>query len=474
MQRAIIKPQEGRQTQFLASRADITFYGGAAGGGKTYGELLDPLRHRNNGKFRGVIFRRTTPEITMPGGLLDTAKEIYMPLKGAFRNSFGLMDCSFPSGWRLKFAHLQYADTIYQYQGLQVDWQAWDELTHFLKMQFMYLATRGRSVSGIKTRILGTTNPDPDSWVKEMILWWLDSKGQYADPKKAGIIRYFITDELTDSFLWFGSRKEILKEHGPEKAGLAKSFTFIPSDLSDNKILMKSDPRYKANLAMQDRVTRARLMKGDWLIRAAPGTYFRRDDFTEVDHYPELIRTVRFWDRAATELKPGKDQKSKKKPGAYGPDHTCSVKMGETGEGKKIIVGLSSCRKSAGKVETLMKNTAIQDGVDVEIGIFQDPGSAGKGEAERTVLDLDEFSVTVVLASSTGGKETNAKSFSAQSEHGNVEIWSGIPKKERDLFYSMLEAFPSNDVHDDYVDAGSGAYNMLTGDLDDAANVGIF
>ena len=68
--RVTISAQPGPQTDFLSSAADICIYGGAAGGGKTVGLILEPLRHVSRiGNFTTVFFRRTTPQITNPGGL---------------------------------------------------------------------------------------------------------------------------------------------------------------------------------------------------------------------------------------------------------------------------------------------------------------------------------------------------------------------------------------------------------------------
>ena len=66
-----------RQMPFLASPADIAIFGGANGPGKTWALIVDPLRWVHDPKFRGVIFRRTFPEITHGGGLVDETREIY-------------------------------------------------------------------------------------------------------------------------------------------------------------------------------------------------------------------------------------------------------------------------------------------------------------------------------------------------------------------------------------------------------------
>jgi hypothetical protein len=75
---ATISAQPGPQTAFLGTSADICIYGGAAGGGKTVGLILEPLRHVGRvANFTAVFFRRTTPQITNPGGLWDETRNFY-------------------------------------------------------------------------------------------------------------------------------------------------------------------------------------------------------------------------------------------------------------------------------------------------------------------------------------------------------------------------------------------------------------
>jgi len=466
-----IKGQPGMQIDVLSSRADITICGGAAGSGKTFTEILDPVRHSKNSKFRGIMFRRTTPELTMPGGLIDTARELYGPMRGKFRMTPGDMACTLPSGWSLSFAHLQYEHTKFKYQGLQAAWAGFDELTHFSKTQFMYIFTRLRSMAGVEPRVIASCNPDPDSWVKEVIRWWLDEEGRYADPKKSGVVRFFIVDEETDQWLWFDSREEIAKLYDQETADDATSLTFTPGKLDDNKILLKKDKKYRGKLKAQDKVTRARLLKGDWKVKAAAGTYFDRSMFEMVDAYEELADHIAFYDRAATEYIPGKTYKVKKKPNGKDsntPDYTARVRMGviytNADEDNKqfVITHLWDARKKAADIEKSIKNFAKQDGKACRVGTFQDPGGAGKGEADRFVSMLSGYQVSTVPA--TQSKEINAKTFAAQVQVGNVKIWSGVNKEALELFFQQLESFPDPDTHDDYVDAASGAFNCLFDD----------
>jgi Terminase large subunit, T4likevirus-type, N-terminal len=99
-----IAPQPGPQSLFLSTPADIAIYGGAAGGGKTFAELIEPLRHVSNKDFGAVIFRRTTPQITNEGALWDESTKLY-PLLDAKPNQ-GVLYWTFPSGATVSFKHL--------------------------------------------------------------------------------------------------------------------------------------------------------------------------------------------------------------------------------------------------------------------------------------------------------------------------------------------------------------------------------
>lgn len=163
-----IRPQPGPQERFLASEADIAILGGAAGGGKSFGLLMESLRHIGNMHFGGVIFRRTSPQITNEGALWDEAGKLY-PLLGAAPR-IGSLQYEFPSGCSISFRHLQHEATVFDWQGAQVPFIGFDELTHFTKKQFFYMLSRNRSTCGVKPYIRATCNPDADSWVKVIFM----------------------------------------------------------------------------------------------------------------------------------------------------------------------------------------------------------------------------------------------------------------------------------------------------------------
>lgn len=124
--------QEGKQALFGKIDADVIFYGGAAGAGKTRALLTDFVRQEyiDNPDYRAVMFRRTYPEFTQAGGLVDESRKIYYPIKGTFIEKPGL-EWRFPSGARVSFRHLQHEKTVHIYQGSQIARIGFDELTHF-------------------------------------------------------------------------------------------------------------------------------------------------------------------------------------------------------------------------------------------------------------------------------------------------------------------------------------------------------
>lgn len=441
-----IEPQSGPQTEFNKCPADIALYGGAAGGGKSFGLLIDPLRHYENSKFGAVIFRKTAVQVRNKGGLWDESMLLYPLLDGQPRAH--TLEWRFPSRMSIGFSHIEYEKDLLNFQGTQIPWIGFDELTHFTESQFFYMLSRNRSLSGVKPRIRATCNPDPDSWVKKFIIWWLDENGTYPDPKKAGVLRWFI--RLNDSMVWADSAEEIFDRYGRGPEIHPKSVTFIPSKLEDNKILMKQNPEYLGNLLAMNRVDRLRLKDGNWSVRASAGTIFQREWFQVIDAVPSgWIQQVRYWDRAAT--KPNEGNKD--------PDWTRGLKLFKYPNGSFVVVDLKSIRDTPGQVESLIKNTASQDTRQCRIVGEQDPGSAGVADAKNFVTMLMGYNVQTTKP--TKDKVTRAKPVSAQSEVGNIRI---LRAPWNDEFFTELENFPDG-AHDDIVDVLSGAFNELAGGL---------
>ena len=222
------KPNPGPQTEFLAAPEKDVLYGGAAGGGKSYAMLVDPLRYAHRPQHRALILRRSMPELRE---LIDKSRELYpKAFKGA---KFKEVDRTwkFPSGASIQFSFLEKDADVYRYQGQAYSWIGFDEITHLpTEFAWNYLASRLRTTDPeIQTYMRCTANPGGAGahWVKK---------------------RYVEAAPANESFI--GSDSMTRK--------------FIPALLDDNPYLANTD--YKNMLASLPPVQRKQLLEGNWDI----------------------------------------------------------------------------------------------------------------------------------------------------------------------------------------------------------------
>lgn len=440
----LLSPQAGPQEAFLSTTADIAIYGGAAGGGKSYGLLLEAIRNVDIPDFGAVIFRRQGTEIKKQGGLWDESLKLFPAMDGTPRET--LMDWKFPTSGspaRISFSHLEQERDKYTWQGSQIPLIEFDELTHFTKTQFFYMFSRNRSTCGVKPYIRATTNPDADSWVAELISWWINWDTGLPISERSGVIRYFI--RRGEDLIWGDTPQELVDSVEGAELLEVKSITFISAILSDNKILMEKDPGYLANLKALSVVDRERLLGGNWKIRPSAGLYFQRSYFEIVDAAPADGEIVRHWDLASTEY-----------DGTNDPDWTVGLRLKRDRSGMFYIEDVERDRKSPRGVEMMIMNRASQDGMLVKISLPQDPGQAGKAQVNYLTSKLAGYQV--ISERETGDKVTRASAASAQAQAQNIKLVRG-PWNES--FITELVNFPNPNGHDDQVDALSGAMNLL-------------
>jgi len=255
---------------------------------KTFALLLETLRHSNNPGFGSVIFRRTNEDIRNEGALWDSSKEMFSAV-GAKPREVNL-DWTFQSGATVSFKGLQHEKDVLNFQGSQICLLGFDELTHFTERQFWYMLSRNRSMCGVRPYCRCTLNPDPDSWVFELLAPWVDPESPHYGAK-SGELRYFVRRD--DQLIWVD-----------EATDDCKSITFIPALLSDNKILMERDPGYLANLKAQSHEDQQRLLYGSWSAIEAKGALWSRSnlnrDRVQFGQTPKYERTVVAIDPATT------------------------------------------------------------------------------------------------------------------------------------------------------------------------------
>ena len=225
--KVIFHANEGPQTDFLAAGEKDVLYGGAAGGGKSYAMIIDPLRNCHRKAHRALILRRSMPELRE---MIDKSRELYpLAFPGAkFKEVEKLWN--FPSGAKVEFGFLERDADVYRYQGQAYSWIGFDEITHLpTEFSWNYLASRLRTTDPeIQTYLRCTANPGGvgSHWVKK---------------------RYIQPSDHNKSFLGMD--------------GLTRKF--IPAKLADNPYLAE-DGVYEQMLKSLPPIQRRQLLEGNW------------------------------------------------------------------------------------------------------------------------------------------------------------------------------------------------------------------
>ena len=241
----IFSPNTGPQEDFLAAAETDVLYGGAAGGGKSYAMLVDPLRYAHRASHRALIIRRSMPELRE---LIDKSRELYPKAFPGCKYREVEKLWNFPSGAKIEFGFLERDADVYRYQGQAYSWIGFDEITHLpTEFPWNYLASRLRTTdSEIVPYMRCTANPGGVGahWVKK----------RYIDP-----------NEPNESFL------------GAD--GLTRKF--IPARLEDNPYLAE-DGRYEQMLKALPPTQRKQLLEGNWDVNEGAA-------FTEFDPHTHVI-----------------------------------------------------------------------------------------------------------------------------------------------------------------------------------------
>ena len=245
LENVIFRPNEGPQTDFLAAPETDVLYGGAAGGGKSYAMIIDPLRFAHRSAHRALILRRSMPELRE---LIDKSRELYPKAFPGCKFREVEKIWTFPSGAKLEFGYLERDADVYRYQGQAYSWIGFDEITHLTtEFAWNYLASRLRTTDALITPYMRcTANPGGAgaTWVKK----------RYVSPSPPNT-SYVGQDGLTRRF--------------------------IPARLEDNPYL-STDGRYEQMLKALPEVQRRQLLEGNWDITEGAA-------FTEFDMAVHVI-----------------------------------------------------------------------------------------------------------------------------------------------------------------------------------------
>lgn len=257
----IFEPNPGPQTSFLAATEQEVLYGGAAGGGKSYSLIADPVRYFSNPHSRMLIVRRSTEELRE---LISVSKQLYPRAIPGIKFMERDKTWVAPNGSTLWMSYLDRDDDVMRYQGQAFNWIGFDELTQWptpYAWNYMRSRLRATKASGLPLYMRATSNPGGPGhqWVKKT---FIDPN----TPNKA----FWATDENGETIRWPVG-------HSRENEPLFKR-KFIPATLFDNPYLSE-DGMYEANLLSLPEHQRRQLLEGDW-------------DINEGAAFPEFNRRV--------------------------------------------------------------------------------------------------------------------------------------------------------------------------------------
>ena len=229
-----------KQLQFIESDADEVLFGGAAGGGKSYAQMLDAFLYAMRyPASKQLLLRRSRPELERT--LVRTALTLYP--KALYSYSAASHRGVFCNGSVLEFGYLGSEGDVTQYQSAEYDQIRFDELTHFTEREYLYMHSRLRGTNGYPKQMKSCTNPGGigHSWVK----------ARFIDSMPQATKRQFES----------GSR------------------IFLPARIQDNCFLMKKDPAYLRRLQALPQRERKALLEGGW-------------DLNDGRFFPEFSRAV--------------------------------------------------------------------------------------------------------------------------------------------------------------------------------------
>lgn len=319
--------------------------------------------------------------------------------------------------------------------------------------------SRLRSAAEVDSSMFISCNPDPDSFIAQLIDWWLDEDG-FPDKEKSGVIKYYGS---VNNEIFFTDTEEEMEELYPavcyvydpiaeERVYIKpKTITFVAGTIFDNPALIAANPQYLAELNALPQVEKDRLLHGNWYARPEGSSHFQRKWLKDIDKVPEAAVYCRAWDKAATE--PSEVNQH--------PDYTASVKMAKDKHGFFYLIGdyqednfdkrdskhtkiEGRFRERSGTRDVLIQKQAEHDGTGCTVVFSQDPGAAGVTEFTESAKKLiaEGHVVKKDPMPTQNGKLTRYLPFSSAAENGLVYIVkSTFSPATLDAFFKENESF---------------------------------
>jgi len=128
-----------KQEKFLQIPLSVKegFYAGAVNAGKSDVLLMYPLvwGWHLHPQFKGLFLRRTKPELR--NEIIPRALDYFRPFGASFNATTGIF--TFPSGAMYFFGHCEHEKDVHDYDSMQPNYAAFDELTSFTEWIYLYI-----------------------------------------------------------------------------------------------------------------------------------------------------------------------------------------------------------------------------------------------------------------------------------------------------------------------------------------------
>lgn len=236
-----------KQREFLRITAREALYGGAAGGGKSDALLMAALQYIHVSGYNALILRRTFADLNKPEALMDRARDWFSPYIETHGVRWNDRDKRWtfptPDGGvaTIGFGYLDHVNDVEQYQGAAYAFVAFDEATHFVERQYVYLLSRQRRLVGVDVpiRTRAATNPGGvgHKWV---------------------MARFGLLESGAQRASWEEKREGL-----PPRTITREQRPFVPALMGDNQHL--DQDAYNQQLDEQDATTQAQLRDGKWI-----------------------------------------------------------------------------------------------------------------------------------------------------------------------------------------------------------------
>jgi hypothetical protein len=268
-------PQPGPQTLAYHSKADLLFYGGAAGGGKS--DLLLGLSLTQH--QRSIIYRK---EATQNQDFVERLTSDLLKTDRGWSSknmTWNLTQVTRFRGQRIVFGGLPNPGDEQRYKGRPNDFIGFDEGVDFTEHQIRFLSTWNRStLPGQRCRVVVASNPPAPTakkqaasglWLIDMFAPWLDP--QYKDPlglgrPEPGELRWYVRlpghtrdQEWPDGVPFLHPDPNDSNRLQPV---IPKSRTFIPASVYDNAFLRGT--QYLGTLQSLPEPLRSIMLRGDF------------------------------------------------------------------------------------------------------------------------------------------------------------------------------------------------------------------